>query len=72
MENLFAAPAAMFGRKRKQMRKHADDLPAHALAIMKETLDLCGDVFPRVNRKDLADVFVNCYFKQQAQDEQPS
>lgn len=43
-------------------QKQADDLPAHALAVMKATLDLCDEVFPSIRRKDLADTFVDVYF----------
>ena len=45
-------------------QKQADDLPAHAMAAMKATLDLCGTVFPRVDRNDLQRTFVDCYFNQ--------
>lgn len=36
-------------------------MPAHAIATMKATLDLCASVFPSFDRKQAADVFVKTY-----------
>lgn len=51
----------------EQSKKQADDLPNHAFQIMQATLDMMGDVFPRVDRGSLRDVFVETYFKQEAE-----
>ena len=48
--------------------KRADDLPNHALSVMRATLDMCADIFPSIQRKDLADTFVAAYFSQGAKD----
>lgn len=45
-------------------QKQADDLPRHALVAMKETLDLCAEVFPNIKRNDLQKTFVSAYFNQ--------
>lgn len=47
------------------IKKHADDLPKHAMSTMKETLDLCEIFFPNSQRAELRDVFVNSYFNQE-------
>lgn len=47
------------------IKKQADDMPRHALATMKATLDLCEIFFPNSERADLRNVFVDSYFKEQ-------
>lgn len=44
--------------------KQADDLPNHAFQVMKQTLDMMGDVFPSIQRSDLQRTFVDCYFSE--------
>lgn len=46
----------------KIINKQADDLPKHALTVMKATLDLCGEVFPNYDRATGARIFTNAYF----------
>jgi hypothetical protein len=54
--------------KLMEQQKRVDDMPLHAIAVMKATLDMMGDVFPRIPRKDLADTFVQCYFNDEIGD----
>jgi len=65
----FAVLAEMCGRRRKKMSKQADDMPSHVFSTMTAMLDMCENVFPTIQRKDLAETFVRCYFNQAEQKE---
>lgn len=45
------------------MAHQVDDLPAHALVVMKQTVDMMSAICPTISREEMCRTFVYHYFQ---------